>query len=124
MHGQFFEDHTGCEAAQYIHAKCSSDLSEVKFEVPEPEIEFFQLMGRIELRIEQRGRENDLLKAKPRDGDCKSYQSQGEGCRELVIVFFAFAPFPAEVILCCFPWLLGFQSATNCKVRVSLASGD
>src|SRR5271166_5888678 len=89
MHGQFFEDHTGCEAAQYIHAKYSFDLSEVQFDVPAPEIEFFQLMGRIKLRIEQRGRENDLLGAKPRDGDCKSYQSQGEGCRQLVIVFFA-----------------------------------
>src|SRR5271165_3359145 len=71
MHGQFFEDHTGCEAAQYIQAKYSFDLSEVQFDVPAPEIEFFQLMGRIKLRIEQRGRENDLLGAKPRDGDCK-----------------------------------------------------
>jgi hypothetical protein len=75
MHGQFFEDHTGCEAAQYIHAKYSFDLSEVQFDVPAPEIEFFQLMGRIKLRIEQRGRENDLLGAKPRDGDFKSETS-------------------------------------------------
>src|SRR5260370_16380803 len=89
MDGQFFEDHNGCEAAEYINAKYSFDLSEEQFDVPAPEIEFFQLMGRIKLRIEQRGRENDLLGAKPRDGDFKSYQSQGEGCRQLVIVFFA-----------------------------------
>ena len=62
MHGQLFENHTGCEAAQNIHAKHSFDLSEVQFEVPAPEIEFFQLMGRIKLRIEQQvnGVENML----------------------------------------------------------------
>src|SRR5271165_2852744 len=121
MHGQFFEDHTGCEAAQYIQAKYSFDLSEVQFDVPAPEIEFFQLMGRIELRIEQRGRENDLLGAKPRDGDCKSYQSQGEGCRQLVIVFFApvgqtlgwFAPQHQPIIFT--------EPATAAKVRLATA---
>src|SRR5262252_10664623 len=86
MHGQLFENHIGCEAAQDIHAKQGFDLSEVQFNVPAPEIEFFQLVGGIKLRIEQRGGENDLFGAKPRDSDLKSYQSQGQSCWQLVIV--------------------------------------
>ena len=72
MHRQLFENHLGGEAAQDIHAKHGFDLSEVQFDVPAPEIEFFQFLGRIKLRIEQRGDENDFFGAKTRNGNLKS----------------------------------------------------
>ena len=72
MHRQLFENHLGGEAAQDIHAQHGFDLSEVQFDVPAPEIESFQFLGRIELRIEQGGGENDFFRAKTRNGDLKS----------------------------------------------------
>jgi hypothetical protein len=44
------------------------------------EVEFCQLMSRIELGIKQRDCEQDLLGAKSRDRGLKSYDSQGESC--------------------------------------------
>jgi hypothetical protein len=53
------------------------------------EIELSQLMGRIKLRIEQRGNENDLLGATPRDGNLKSYRAEGQSWWQLVKVLLA-----------------------------------
>ena len=72
MHRQLFENHPGGEAAQDIHAKHGFDLSEVQFDVPAPEIELFQFPGRIKLRIEQGGDQNDFFGAKTRNGNFKS----------------------------------------------------
>jgi hypothetical protein len=69
MHRQFFENHLGAEAAQDIHAKHGFDLSEMQFDIPAPEIEFFQFLGWIKLRIEQRGDQNDFFGAKTRNGN-------------------------------------------------------
>jgi len=69
MHRQLFENHPGGEAAQDIHAKHGFDLSEMQFDVPAPEIEFFQFLGWIKLRIEQGGDENDFFGAKTRNGN-------------------------------------------------------
>src|ERR1700751_91857 len=89
MHGQLFENHPGCEAAQDIHAKHGFDLSEMQFDVPAPEIEFFQFLGRIKLRIEPRGHENDFFGAKTRNGNLKSQYSPAESFWQLVILVFA-----------------------------------
>ena len=69
MHRQLFENHPGGEAAQDIHAKHGFDLSEMQFDVPAPEIKFFQFLGWIKLRIEQGGDENDFFGAKTRNGN-------------------------------------------------------
>ncbi len=72
MHRQLFENHLGGKAAQDIHAQHGFDLAEVQFDVPAPEIEFFQFLGQIKLRIEQGGGEKDFFGAKTRNGDLKS----------------------------------------------------
>jgi hypothetical protein len=72
MHLQLFENHPGGETTQDIHAQHSFDLPEMQFDVPAPKIKFFQFLGRIKLRIEQGGGENDFFGAKTRNGNLKS----------------------------------------------------
>ena len=79
---------SGLRQRRAIHAQHGFDLSEVQFDVPATEIEFFQFLGRIKLEIEQRGGQNDFFGAKTRNGNFKSL-SAGESFWQLVILFFA-----------------------------------
>ncbi len=72
MHCQLFENHLGGEATKEIHVEHGFDLSEVQLEVPALEIELFQFLGWMKLRIEQGGGENDFFGVKTWNGNLKS----------------------------------------------------